>query len=183
MAEMIYSTPLPPELLDGLWRGDISPPHNPEKAEVWSIGITLLAMILNEDFNNYYNWHFPTILFDIIENRLDILQKLGYSRKLFELVQVMINPDEYTRPDLDTVVNHVYNIKSVAINLYDQNRPSITTDVANRNIYSKELEDNNSKYLKYVPFNRDRLEDMNKSVHYPTGPQTFNQSAFNNQIC
>lgn len=55
-------------------------------------------MLMNEDFNKYYDWESHQILWDVIRSRLNSLgQKLGYSSKIINLVQRCLDRDEFSR--------------------------------------------------------------------------------------
>jgi len=58
----------------------------------------MLAMLMNEDYNKYYDWQRNQILFDVIRSRINSLSnKLGYSPQLISLVQSCLEKDEYSR--------------------------------------------------------------------------------------
>ncbi len=62
------------------------------------IGITMLSMLMNEDFNKYYDWQNYLIQYDVIKSRLNSLgQKLGYSPKLIALLQSCLEKNEGER--------------------------------------------------------------------------------------
>ena len=180
MSNYEYSAPLPPELLEAIKRRDINPLHDPDKSSVWAIGITILSIIINEDFNNYYNWGTNTLRGGILANRLEIVKNLGYSMQLCQLIEFMLTPNPEARPNLDNIGDLIYQSNNVPINVDTNPRTSITHNIANRHTYAAELEDNNSRYLKDQPFSRNTQN--NKSIHYAGPPKTFNESAFNNQI-
>jgi len=58
--------------------------YDKEKNDVWSLGtfstvflttkgITMLAILMNEDYNKYYDWKSNLILFDVIRSRINSL--------------------------------------------------------------------------------------------------------------
>ena len=59
-------------------------------------------MLMNEDFNKYYDWENYQVLYDVIRSRLNSLaQKLGYSSKLVSFIQGCLERDEMNRISVD----------------------------------------------------------------------------------
>ena len=71
-----YCAPLCPKLVNALRSRKPHPNHSPDKAEVYSIGITFLSMMINEDFNRYYDWQNCVINYPIINQRIERLKEL-----------------------------------------------------------------------------------------------------------
>ena len=71
-------------------------------------GITLLSTLINEDYNNYYNWKSYQIRFDAIRNRLlKLKMEMGYSDKLIKVIERMLDTDEFTRIGITELVDSV----------------------------------------------------------------------------
>lgn len=78
--EMDYSSPLSPQALTALMRGPESGSYDKEKNDIWSLGITLLATFVNEDYNNYYDWSNYRVNDTLMRSRILKLSKdYGYS--------------------------------------------------------------------------------------------------------
>lgn len=61
-------------------------------------GITVLATLINEDFNNYYDWKNYQIRYDVIRNRMIKLRKdFRYSKKFIEILENILERDEFSR--------------------------------------------------------------------------------------
>jgi hypothetical protein len=61
--------------------------YDKEKNDVWALGISLLSMLINEDYNRYYNWERCEISFPAIKKRIQILIQMGYSKELVTFVK------------------------------------------------------------------------------------------------
>lgn len=62
------------------------------------LGITLLSALVNEDFNNYYDWKNYQIRYDVIRGRIISLKKeLLYSKKFVDILESMLERDEFVR--------------------------------------------------------------------------------------
>ena len=87
-----------------------------EKTQL-SIGITLLSMICNEKYEQYYNWLDVKISYDVIENRLSRVRDLGYSSHLVNLLEVMLCPTEVNRPDLERTVKYLKEVRNESFDI------------------------------------------------------------------
>lgn len=57
-----------------------------------------MSTLVNEDFNNYYDWEKYQIKYEIIKNRLRGLRTTcGYSKELVSLLERMLTVEEYNR--------------------------------------------------------------------------------------
>lgn len=78
--------------------GPESVSYDKEKNDVWSLGITLLASFVNEDYNNYYDWKNYKVKDSLIRARLMKLSKdYGYSTDLINLLERMLEMDDFKR--------------------------------------------------------------------------------------
>lgn len=60
----------------------------------------MLSMMVNEDFNVYYDWKNCRINIQMISGRLKRLSELKYSNNLVEILNKMLKRDSFERPDL-----------------------------------------------------------------------------------
>lgn len=66
----------------------------------------MLAILMNEDYNKYYDWKSNLILYDVIRSRINSLsQKLKYSSNLVTLIAGCLEKDEEQRIS----VNQIYS--------------------------------------------------------------------------
>ena len=55
----------------------------------------MLAILMNEDYNKYYDWKGNLVLFDVIRSRLNSLSsKLKYSANLVTLISGCLEKNE-----------------------------------------------------------------------------------------
>ena len=89
-------------------RRDVNPKYDVYRADVYSLGMTLLhAATLREPETHYYDWSNEKILHKQIQQALFDLES-HYSRELVDTIRQMLEEDEYTRPDflgLSGVIN------------------------------------------------------------------------------
>ncbi len=72
--------------------------YDKEKNDVWALGITLLTCLVNEDYNNYYDWPKFSVNDLIIRSRLmKLTTDFKYSSKLVNLISRMVETDEFSR--------------------------------------------------------------------------------------
>lgn len=95
-----YQTPLCPYALKELMNKNIQPRMAPEKSEVFAVGITMIAMLFCEDFNNYYDYRQFTVDFEQLGVKLGKLQAAGYSKELLSLIETALIDEEFKRPNI-----------------------------------------------------------------------------------
>ncbi len=97
------------------------PSYGPEKSEVFSLGMTILSMLMCEDFTNLYDMHHFTIDFEQIGNKLSRLRSAGYSEELLGILVDAISFEEGERPNIARLMNMVLSCKR---NTYSKQFPS-----------------------------------------------------------
>jgi len=93
-----YQTCSSPEILRAVSRRDSSPVYDKEKADVFSLGMTILSCASNKNFQEFYSN--GSLFYDRIEMSLNKLQKLGYTRILIEVIRDMTQENPFNRPTL-----------------------------------------------------------------------------------
>ena len=81
--------------------------YDKEKNDVWALGVSLLSMLINEDYNRYYNWERCEINFPSIRKRIQILIQMGYSKELVTFVKKMLENEEFLRPKFSDLLSQV----------------------------------------------------------------------------
>jgi serine/threonine protein kinase len=90
---------LSPELLNHYRRREVNPKYDVYRADVYSLGMTLLqAATLRDPETKYYDWPNEKILHKKIQDALLNLEN-DYSRELVDTIRQMLEEDEYSRPD------------------------------------------------------------------------------------
>lgn len=126
--EFDYNSPLCPQALVQLQNSFVksgnssSKGYDKEKNDVWSLGtfstvflttkgITMLAILMNEDYNKYYDWKSNLILFDVIRSRINSLsQKLKYSSNLVTLISGCLEKNEDQRSSISQIYSRLLNL-------------------------------------------------------------------------
>lgn len=115
--EYDYFTPLSPQALSSALYGIRKAlSYNKEKNDVWGLGITILSLLINEDFNTYYDQNTCQIKFPTIQNRIEMLGGMGYSRNMIQFLSWMLESDEILRPDFvelfEDLIQNTNNVRS-----------------------------------------------------------------------
>lgn len=165
-----YYTPLSPQAISGLLYGmkrGIN--YDKEKNDIWGLGVTILSLLINEDFNVYYDWDKCMINFPLIKKRIQQLNQMNYSRTLVNFVSSMLENDEQLRPKINQLFELV--IKQDDISVPNNNELSI---------FEPELESlSDSNYVReqvqeaYAP--QARTRDI---VQQPVRQQIYPQNNF-----
>lgn len=102
-----YRSTLSPQALAMLTLGPKYATYDKEKNDVWSIGMTTLVSLINEDFNIFYDWTEQEINCDLLNNRINKVQSMGYSPQFLNVLNSMLEKEEYKRPKLDQVISQI----------------------------------------------------------------------------
>ena len=95
-----YQTPLCPIGLQDLYVRSSMPSFSPEKSEVFGLGITLLSMMMCEDYIFYYDTMTYKVDFETIGSKLGKLKASGYSDELTSILADMLSSEEGERPNI-----------------------------------------------------------------------------------
>lgn len=97
-------------------------------------------MLMNEDFNKYYDWKNNLVQFDIIKSRLNSLgQKLNYSKKLISVIQSCLEKDEHERASilsLHRLLNDSFLNKDIEVAPLSTSEDPKTKTIDNHELYS-----------------------------------------------
>ena len=97
------------------------PSYGPEKSEVFSVGMTMLSMLMCEDFTNLYDMNHFTIDFEQIGLKLSRLRSAGYSEELLSIVLGALSYEEGERENIARLMHTVMSSKK---NSYSKQFPS-----------------------------------------------------------
>lgn len=96
-----HLSPIAPELME-MYLKRVPVLYNQEKADIYSLGITILCICTISDFRQtYYSFESYKINFDRIAADLSRLPSLGYSPGLAQGLSNMLNPDHNRRFSLN----------------------------------------------------------------------------------
>ena len=62
---------------------------------------------MNEDYNAYYDWARYELNFSLINQKIVILLRMGYSQNLLKLIKSMLESDEFIRPGFSQLLEYV----------------------------------------------------------------------------
>lgn len=89
---------LSPELLGALYEEVPEPKYDHLLADVFAVGIVLLAACTLNDVDDIYNWHTMTIESEILTTKLNWVRTI-YSERLYKLIDRMTKLDIKKRPN------------------------------------------------------------------------------------
>jgi serine/threonine protein kinase len=152
---MDYYTPLGPQALGSLFvKSSNKKTYDKEKNDIWSLGkfkfsnfkltlilgITILSMLMNEDFNKYYDWTNYQILYDVIRSRIKSLgNKLGYSSHMIAFIEECLKKDEKERISVDGLYSLLTKHKDQFMIYFDSPGKSVLrrSTIDNCELYSQ----------------------------------------------
>ena len=110
--DRLYRSPMSPQAMSTLSLGYKHATYDTIKNDIWSIGITMLSSLTNDDYNIYYDWINEEILYDVIYDRISHLFDVGYSDDMVQIVHRMLEREEKRRTSIDNIVDSIkrYNI-------------------------------------------------------------------------
>jgi len=92
-----YFTPISPQALRSEKKGNLCS-FSRTKNDIWGLGLSILSILIQEDFTIFYDWRSKSINYNLIDERLGYLQNtLGYSKDFIELMSVMLEEAEADR--------------------------------------------------------------------------------------
>jgi len=165
------NTPLCPNGLRELRDKNQQPRFAPDKAEVFSIGITMLSMLFCEDFNCYYDYKDYTIDFEQIGSKLGKLAGAGYSKELLTILETMLIEEEYKRPNISRLAQTVLTCPK---NTYITIGPSQSNSTSVNSYQASKLNDyslNSGSFANSIP----RQSNPNPSTYGLTQQYPSNQ--------
>jgi serine/threonine protein kinase len=105
--DFTYQSTLSPQAILSLSLGPKYAHFDLAKSDLFSIGVTTLVSLTNDDFNIFYDWANQEIHFDVIEEKLRQLHALGYGQQLISLLRCMLERDEIRRINLTDAIDSV----------------------------------------------------------------------------
>ena len=105
VANYTYASPISPQLIKPYVTKTIDPSFNMEKNDVWAIGITMVCSATISNFRDFYDLTYGNILMDKINEKLDQMQRMGYSAYFVKCMANMLNPNEDYRPAFKELLN------------------------------------------------------------------------------
>lgn len=178
--EFDYNSPLCPQALVQLQNSFVksgnssSKGYDKEKNDVWSLGtfstvflttkgITMLAILMNEDYNKYYDWKSNLILFDVIRSRINSLsQKLKYSSNLVTLISGCLEKNEDQRSSINQIYSRLLNLTEGRV---EANSPA-KSELRRSTIHNDEL---------YSMFNRSERQSEISQFSQEDSPISMNK--------
>ena len=100
-----YASPLSPQLIKPYITKAMEPVYSVEKNDVWAIGVTMVCAATVSNFRDLYDFTYGNILMEKINERLEVMQKMGYSAYFVKCIANMLNPNEEYRPALKELLN------------------------------------------------------------------------------
>ena len=98
---------LSPLQLRSLERREAKPADNPEKSDVFALGVVVLSTIFCTNYLSFYDYEEYKINWTKILEKLMLMKKLDYSRILIGCISNMLNEKETDRPTLEELLNFI----------------------------------------------------------------------------
>lgn len=100
-----YASPISPQLIKPYTSKSLDANYNVEKNDVWAIGVTMISVASVSNFKDFYDLTYGNILTDKINERLTMMEQMGYSSYFVRCMANMLNPNEDYRPSLKDLLN------------------------------------------------------------------------------
>lgn len=78
--------------------------HNSFASEIWAVGMTVLCFASLKQLNYFYDWTSKQIKYESIDEQIQRLDRLGYSRIFVNLIKNMLVVDEAKRSSIEVVL-------------------------------------------------------------------------------
>lgn len=105
LANYTYASPISPQLVKPYITKVMQPAYSVEKNDVWAIGITMVCAATIANFRDFYDLTYGNIIMDKINEKLDVMQRMGYSPYFVKCMANMLNPTEDYRPGFKELLN------------------------------------------------------------------------------
>lgn len=102
-----YYAPVSPELMTGLYSRQAQPRHDPERSDMFSLGITMLCAATNEHFSTFYDFKSFQVRFDVISRKLNDMVNEGYTKLFVGTLSNLVHKDEGKRPSCMQLLNFI----------------------------------------------------------------------------
>jgi serine/threonine protein kinase len=81
--------------------------YSPEKNDVWGLGITLISSATICNFREFYDYTYGNIDLERVNEKLEMMSKMGYSPYLIKCVANMVSTIEDHRPTFKDISNFI----------------------------------------------------------------------------
>ena len=106
-----YKSTLSPELLQMFLTQQLVPIHKfPEKSEVFSIAILIMAFTFRESYTKYYDFANYKINYDKLYKRMNMLIECKYDENLCDLIVEMLDEAPKKRPSYQNILEKLSKI-------------------------------------------------------------------------
>lgn len=136
-----YKSPMSPQALRALALGPNYATFDREKNDIWSIGVTLLVSLTNEDYNIFYDWHNQELQYDFILSRLRRIQQMGYSSDFMRALKFMLEKDESRRISLNSMLDFMNKAnKPVYVSELRELETSLDQEIGSNHILPQQIQ-------------------------------------------
>lgn len=98
-------SPISPQLMKPYVTRAFAPKYDEGKNDVWGFGVTMICAATISNFREFYDFTYGNIHFDKLNEKLDLMHRIGYSEYIIKCVTNMLNQNEEYRPSMKDLAN------------------------------------------------------------------------------
>ena len=102
-----YYSAQSPQQLSNLRASDIISNADPEKSDVFSIGITTLCSVVNNPITSFYDFSNYEIVNEKIEEKQALMLQQRYSNELIRVIGNCLSKEESQRPSFENLCEYI----------------------------------------------------------------------------
>jgi len=131
-------------------------------SDIWAIGMTVMCVCSNRDFNVFYDWENYRIRYDLIKRNYDYMNQLGYSENLISIIDKCLEETEARRIKLGALTTILNQISTEIEDIDNQPQQDHGDTVLGKFVAKHNFMDKNGRYQTSLS-NEDDTERTNRS--------------------
>ncbi|CAD8131974.1 unnamed protein product [Paramecium pentaurelia] len=146
----------------------MSPIHDEQKSDIYSLGLTALSVILMEEVYDCFDYIQGIVLTDKLESKFIRIKQLGYSQILIEFIKQLLLFDEQQRPSWQMLKDFIDKYREKINNMipfYQNHLNNQKSPIRQSNQFNKSPLRQNMIYL---PLNKSPQQQFQRSQQFNT---------------
>ncbi|CAD8135466.1 unnamed protein product [Paramecium octaurelia] len=146
----------------------MSPTHDPYKSDIYSLGLTVLSVILLEEVYDCFDYVEGIVLTDILEQKFIRIKQMGFSQILIEFIKQLLLLDEQERPSWQMLKEFIDKYRDKINNMipfYQCHLNNQKSPIRQSNQFNKSPLRQN---ILYLPLNKSPQQQFQKSQQFNT---------------
>lgn len=147
-----------PEMLKGLEQRDRHLTYDIEKATVWAfgiqfltLGITIISALSAVDFLHFYNMGMFQVLYKNLQESIELLADLKYSKEIMHILQLALCPKPENRPTIERLFQLIVSSNKVPIHNEEKTRVPVNSNSLRMSSMQKNPQNQSVKLSNYTP--------------------------------